>query len=116
MTQSSTEQSVEITDQGQPLAAAQVSTYAEPHATARVSFQAEAGHLPTGTRASLVDAVLDLPEVHASEHLQASVPIGDAESLGRLRERTTKMHSHAAGCTALIDAELAEPCACPSPR
>ena len=74
--------------------------------TAQVSLHAESGHLPVGSRASLVDAVLDLPEVQNSTHLEATVPLGDAESLQRLSERTDHMTTRAAGASALIDAEL----------
>jgi hypothetical protein len=108
-----TVQSVQVTDHGRRLASAEVSTSLNPHGTAHVCFRAESGHLPSGTRSSLVDAVLALPDVRDSDHLQASVPIGDAESIIRLAERTTDMRAHPAGCTALIEAELTEPGSCP---
>jgi hypothetical protein len=101
---------VEVTEHGHRLAAAEVTGSPEAHGTARVSFHAESGHLPTGTRRNLVDAVLDSDEVHDSDHLQASVPIGDVESIDRLRERTSDLRIHAAGCTALIEAELTGTC------
>ena len=66
----------------------------------------ESGHLPTGSRARLVDAVLDLPELQSSGHLEATVSLGDAESLHRLRERTDDVITRAAGCSALVDADL----------
>ena len=109
------ERTVEVTERGHPLAGAEVSTPSDPHGTARVSFHAEAGHLPPGTRRRLVDAVLELPDVRASDHLQASVPLGDVESITRLTERTVGVHIHAAGCTALVDADLPEPCGCDQP-
>jgi hypothetical protein len=46
-----------------PGAAAEVIISGEPGGTARVSLRAEAGHITPGRRASLVDAVLDLPAV-----------------------------------------------------
>jgi hypothetical protein len=49
---------------------------------------------------------MDLPEVQASEHLQAAVPLGDGESLERLRERTDAMTTRPAGSTALLDANI----------
>jgi hypothetical protein len=73
--------------------------------TAR-SLHAESGHLPVGSRASLVDAVVDLPELHGSSRLEATIPLGDSESLQRLSQRTHYMTTRAAGSTALIDAEL----------
>jgi hypothetical protein len=74
--------------------------------TAQASLPAESGHLPVGSRAGLVDAVVDLPELQGGTHLEATVPLGDAESLQRLRERTSHMTTRAAGASALIDAEL----------
>jgi hypothetical protein len=104
------DQQLEITDDGHSLAVADVSTPIDPHGTAQVVLHAESGHLPAGTRADLVDAVLDLPDVQASDHLKAYAPLGDSESMGRIRERTTDMHAHAAGCTAIIEADLIAPC------
>jgi hypothetical protein len=69
-------------------------------------LHAQSGHLPPGSRATLVDAVLDLPDVQANAHLQATLPLGDAESLGRLRQRTDDMTAHAAGSTILVDSDL----------
>jgi hypothetical protein len=64
------------------------------------------GHVAPGSRASLVDAVMDLPEVQASARLEATVPIGDGESLERLRERTDDAVTRPAGSTALLDANI----------
>jgi hypothetical protein len=49
---------------------------------------------------------MDLPEVQASEHLKATVPLGDGESLERLRERTDESTTRPAGSTALVDAKI----------
>jgi hypothetical protein len=96
---------VEIKDGDQTVAAAEVTTR-DDHETARASLHAASGHVAPGRRASLVDAVLDLPEVQESTRLEASVPLGDAESLERLRERTDEPSTHAAGATALLDATI----------
>jgi hypothetical protein len=45
------------------------------------------------------------PEVQASLRLEATVPLGDAGSLQRLRERTEDTVTRAAGSTALVDAD-----------
>jgi hypothetical protein len=74
--------------------------------TARASLRAAAGHLPPGVRARLVDAVLDLPELHGGAHLEAAFPLGDSETLGRLRERCTDVTTHPAGATALLEANF----------
>jgi hypothetical protein len=50
--------------------------------------------------------VMDLPEVQASSRLQATIPLGDADSLQRLRERTEDAVIRSAGSTALVDADI----------
>jgi hypothetical protein len=97
---------LEVIEQGHLLATADIETSIAPHGTARIALHAEAGHLRPGVRQDLVDTVLDLPQVQLSDHLQASIPLGDSESMNRLRQRTTDMHTHSAGSTALIAAEL----------
>jgi hypothetical protein len=106
MTDSGTPRHVEIKDGDRTVAAAEVTTSQEPGGTAQASLHAAPGHIAPGSRASLVDAVMDLPEVQASEHLQATVPLGDGESLERLRERTDDTSTRSAGSTALVDARV----------
>lgn len=106
MSDSRTPRHVEIKDGDQTVAAAEVTTSQEPGGTAQASLHAASGHIAPGKRASLVDAVLDLPEVQASEHLNATVPLGDGESLERLRERTDDTTTRPAGSTALVDAKI----------
>jgi hypothetical protein len=50
---------------------------------------------------------MDLPEVQESSRLEATIPLGDGESLERLRERTEDTDTRPAGSTALVDANLA---------
>lgn len=97
---------IEIKDGDQTVAAAEVTASQEDGGTARASLHAAAGHLAPGSRASLVDAVMDLPEVKASAWLKATVPLGDCESLERLRERTNETATRPAGSTALVDAKI----------
>ena len=106
MTDPRTPQHVEIKDGEDTVAAAEVTTSQEPGGTAQASLHAASGHIAPGSRASLVDAVMDLPEVQASERLQATVPLGDGESLERLRERTDDTTTRPAGSTALLDANI----------
>lgn len=101
-----TARQVEIKDGEQTLAAAQVTPSGQVCGTVRVSLHAAAGHVAPGTRARLVDAVLDLPEVRASARLRATVPLGDTESLWRLRERTEDANTRPVGSTALVDAGI----------
>jgi hypothetical protein len=106
MTGPATSRHVEIKDGDQTVAAAEVTTSQESGGTARASLRAASGHIAPGRRASLVDAVLDLPEVQASGHLKAAVPLGDGESLERLRERTDDCTTRPAGSTALVEANI----------
>jgi len=97
---------IEVGDDGQPVAAAEVTTSAGADGTVRASLHAQAGHITPGRRASLVDAVMDLPEVQASTRLEATIPLGDGESLERLRERTEDAVTRQAGSTTLLDANI----------
>ena len=97
---------IEVGDDGQPIAAAEVTTSAGAGGTVRASLHASAGHIPPGRRASLVDAVMDLPEVQASARMEATIPLGDGESLERLRERTEDAVTRPAGSTTLLDADI----------
>jgi hypothetical protein len=75
----------------------------------RASLHLESGHLPTGTRARLVDAVLDAPEVSTCQHVQVAFPLGDAETLDRVRERCDTGEVRAAGATCLVEADVPNP-------
>ena len=97
---------VEVKDDDQVVAAAEVTTREQAEGTVRASLLPSSGHTPPGSRASLVDAVMDQPEVQAGSRLEATVPLGDAESLERLRERTEDTATRPAGSTALVDADL----------
>src|SRR5438876_1187515 len=63
MTDPGTPRHVEIKDGNETVAAAEVTTSHEPGGTAQASLHAAPGHIAPGSRASLVDAVMDLPEV-----------------------------------------------------
>jgi uncharacterized phage protein gp47/JayE len=106
MTDPGTSRHVEIKDGDQTVAAAEVTTSQQAGGTAQASLHAASGHIAPGSRASLVDAVMDLPEVQHSARLKAAVPLGDTESLWRLRERTDDTVTRPAGSTALVDANI----------
>ncbi|MGI8879389.1 MAG: hypothetical protein ACR2KJ_02550 [Jatrophihabitans sp.] len=108
MTDHCLHQSITLTDGERVVTSAEITTSQTPHGTARAVVHAESGHLDPGSRAALVDAVLDLPEVSASAHLQATVTLGDFETLQRLRERCSGVMTRAAGSTALVEADLTE--------
>src|SRR5262249_62318260 len=87
------------------VAAADVTIPQESARPARPSLRA-AGHLAKGVRTRLVDAVLDLPELHDGARLEAAFPLGDTETLCRLRERCTNVTTHPAGTTVLLEATI----------
>jgi hypothetical protein len=90
---------------GRVVCSAQV-TINDDTPVARICLHSESGHIPPGSRERLVDEVLALHEVQHAEHLEASVPRGDSESLRRLQERCDQLESHTAGVTVLVKAEL----------
>jgi hypothetical protein len=97
---------LEISDSHGMVAAADVTIPQQAGRTARASLRAAAGHLAPGVRARLVDAVLDLPELGNGARLKAAFPLGDTETLHRLRERCTDVTAHPAGTTALLEATI----------
>jgi hypothetical protein len=99
-------QHVEISEDDRTVATAEVTTSEGSGGTARVSLRAEAGHIAPGCLATLVDAVLDLPEVQESARLEVTFRLGDSESLHRLQERCQDVSARPAGWSALFDANL----------
>ncbi|HWG13271.1 MAG TPA: hypothetical protein VG268_08380 [Streptosporangiaceae bacterium] len=108
MTDPGTHHHLQIKEGEQTVAAADVTIPPEED-TAQASLRASPGHIAPGQRASLVDAVMDLPEVQDSAHLAAAVPLGDSETLGRLRERSENATTRPAGTSALFDADIPDP-------
>jgi uncharacterized phage protein gp47/JayE len=96
---------IEIKDDDKTIAAAEVTPLDDHEGTVRTSLFPTSGPAPVGSRASLVDAIMDLPEVQASPRLEATVPLGDTESLERLRERRQGAVTRPSGSTALVDAD-----------
>jgi hypothetical protein len=106
MTSPGNSRHVEVRNGDETVAAAEVRPLDQSRGIVRTTLHPSSGHITPGIRASLVDAVLDLPEVRASSRLEATVPLGDSESLERLRERTEDPVTRPAGSTALLDADL----------
>jgi hypothetical protein len=107
VTNPKTPRHVQIKDDDDNTAAeAEVTTDRGPEGTVRTSMHAKDAYVRTGHRARLVDAVMDLPEVQASDRVEAAIPYGDGESLERLRERTEDARARAAGATTLLDANI----------
>lgn len=99
-------QHVEVGEYDRTVATAEVITSEGAGGTARVLLHAEPGPITPGRRASLADAVLDLPEVQRSARLEAAFHLGDGESLQRLQERCAGDSTHSAGWSALFTANL----------
>lgn len=99
-------QHVVVSDHDRTVAAAEVTTYGVSGGTARAFLRAESGHITPGRRASLVDAVLDLPQVRDCTRLQAVLPLGDCETLQRLQERCGNVITRPAGSSAILEADL----------
>jgi hypothetical protein len=98
---------IEIKDEGgDTVAEAEVTTARGPEGTVRTSMHAKDPYVRRGYRADLVDAVMDLPEVQASDRVEAAIPCGDGESLQRLRERTEGLQARVAGATTLLDGDI----------
>jgi hypothetical protein len=107
MTDPQTPRHVEVKDdEDRTAAVAEVTTATGPEGTVRTSMYAKSEHVRPGDRAALVDEVMGLPEVKASDRVEATVPYGDAESVERLRERTDDTVLRAAGGTTLLDANV----------
>jgi hypothetical protein len=87
-------------------AVAEVTTSAGPEGTVRTSLYAKGERVRRGDRTTLVDAVMELPEVQSSDRMEATVACGDFESVERLRERTGDPELRAAGSTTLLDANI----------
>jgi hypothetical protein len=98
-------QTIEIEDEGRMIASAQVHT-TDRSGVVHTDLHAASGPLPPDTRAHLVDAVLEHPDVHAADHLVATMPSGDTEMLERVRERCEDVEAHSAGATKIVDARL----------
>jgi hypothetical protein len=96
---------IEIAKDGRVVRDADIRPLPE-HSVVRADLHVESGHLPVGTGAEIVDAVLDLPELREGSKLEATLPIGDTESLERLRQRCESVETRPAGASCLVDATL----------
>jgi hypothetical protein len=105
MTSSSRSHDIAVLIDGHLAGIATVSSTDDP-AVVRSALHVESGHLPPGARSSLVDAVLDDPDVRRASHLTASMPTGDTEMVDRVRERTDVVQLRATGATKLVDVDL----------
>jgi hypothetical protein len=105
MTRSSDRPTILIELDGHTLATAEVHR-TDVAGLVHTDLHVESGHLPAGTGARLVDAVLAHPDVDHAERLLATMPLGDVEMLERVRERCEQVQAHAAGATKLVEARV----------
>jgi hypothetical protein len=96
---------VEVAVEGEIVAFADVEP-AEDRDVVHAALHVQPGHLPVGTGARLVDALLDLPTNRRGTRLEATLQIGDTESLERLRERCADVRTRPAGASCLLDGVL----------
>jgi hypothetical protein len=108
MTRSDDHPSIEIEDHGRTLATAEMHPD-DGTGVLHSDLHVESGHLPAGTGARLVDAVLDSSDADDADHLRATMPIGDTEMLERVRERCDDVEARAVGATKIVEARLAPP-------
>jgi|SRR5215218_5557741 len=106
MTRAEDHPSIEIEDHGRRLATAEMHP-ADGSGVLHSDLHVESGQLPAGTRARLVDAVLDSSDADGADHLRATMPLGDTEMLERVRERCDDVEARAVGATKIVDARLA---------
>ena len=105
MTRSEERPTIEIENEGRTLATAEMHP-ADGTGVLQSDLHVESGQLPVGTRARLVDAVLDSADASDADHLRATMPLGDTEMLERVRERCDDVEARAAGATKIVDARL----------
>lgn len=78
-------------------------------ATVRLRFRVEAGHLPVALRRRLVDEVFALPTLRSRSKVQTAVALGDVALIEAIRGHCAATDSHAAGCSCVIEGEIAPP-------
>ena len=105
MTRADSSLTIRIQDGGRLLAAADLFPTDDP-GVVHSALHVESGHVPVGTRARLVDAVLAHPRVDRAERLLVTMPLGDTEMLDRVRERCAAVQTRAAGATKLVDVRV----------
>jgi hypothetical protein len=101
---------VEVQEHGRMVASGEIERTSEDDT--RVSVHRESGHLPVGTSARLIDAVLDHPEVKGAGHMTAALPRGDDEALNRVQELCDKVETRPAGASIMVEADT--PAAAPA--
>jgi hypothetical protein len=105
MTGSADHPTILIETDGRTLATAEVHR-TDVAGLVHMDLHVESGHLPAGTGARLVDAVLAHPDVDHADRMLATMPLGDTEMLERVRERCDEVETHAAGASKIVEARV----------
>jgi hypothetical protein len=96
---------IRVETDGQVLAGATVSAVDE-NGDARAEVYVCPGHLPTGTRQRVADAVHEAVTEDRVHHLTATLPLGDAELVEGMRHHLTDVDLRAAGATSIIEGNV----------
>ena len=113
MTGSADHPTILIETDGHTLASAEVHR-TDVAGLVHTDLHVESGHLPAGTGARLVDAVLAHPDVDHADRMLATMPLGDTAMLERVCERCDEVETHAAGASKIVEARLTHQA--PTPR
>ena len=105
MTRSADHPTIQIDEAGHTVATAEIHDSLDSRVL-HSDLHVESGHLPSGTRTRLVDAVLDSAEGEEADRLVATMPLSDTEMLARVRERCDDVETRAAGATKIVEARL----------
>jgi hypothetical protein len=75
---------------------------------ATVSLPGQSGHHAPGSRARLVDEVVDDPRVKEAKHVTMAVPRGDHEALLQAQHRLKNTQTRSAGASVILDSDGCE--------
>lgn len=98
---------VTVEDEGRVLAAATVQTDTDNSAI-HADLRVEPGHQPMGTRARLVDAVLDEGAAHPGTQVEMIMAAGEGEILEQLRERCDTLEARRAGASMIAQGSITD--------
>ena len=96
---------IRIDAHGETVAAATISP-PDPGGEARVDVHTESGHLPTGARQRLTDAIHEVVIEVQADRVSATVPMGDAELVEGICDHLNDVELRAAGSTSIIEGSV----------
>jgi hypothetical protein len=96
---------IRVEENGVVLAQATISAPPETR-DAQAAVTVAPGHLPTGTRQKMADAIHTAVCEDQAEHLTATLPRGDAELVEEIRGHLTDARLRAAGATTILEGDI----------